>query len=55
MAEFGITRVPVDYFHFRNFRYISLNDALTQIKRTDRDEAPIADGAIARGNDRFVA
>jgi hypothetical protein len=33
MAHYGITRVPVDYFHFRGFRYTSFADALAEAKR----------------------
>lgn len=31
--RFGITRVPVDYFHYGKFRYTSLEDAVAQAKR----------------------
>ena len=38
MAQYGITRVPVDYFHFREFRYTSFADALAQARRqAERD------------------
>jgi hypothetical protein len=38
MARYGITRVPVDYFHFREFRYTSFADALAQAQRqAERD------------------
>jgi hypothetical protein len=38
MAEYGITRVPVDYFHFGEFRYTRLEDALAQAEhQADRD------------------
>jgi len=38
MARYGITRVPVDYFHFREFRYTSFSDALAQAERqAERD------------------
>lgn len=37
MAAYGIKRVPVDYFYFRDFRYTSLSDALAQAKRAVRD------------------
>jgi hypothetical protein len=30
MARYGIRCVPVDYFHFREFRYTSFADALAQ-------------------------
>ena len=33
MAKLGITRVPVDYYHYGVFRYTSLKDALAQAKR----------------------
>ena len=33
MAAYGITHVPVDYFHIGAFRYTNLNDALAQAKR----------------------
>jgi hypothetical protein len=33
MAKYGITRVPVDYFHFGDFRYTNLKDAIAQAKR----------------------
>ena len=33
MAKYGITRVPVDYFHFGEFRYTNLKDAVAQAKR----------------------
>jgi hypothetical protein len=33
MARYGITRVPVDYFHFREFRYSNLADALAEAIR----------------------
>jgi len=33
MATYGITRVPVDYFHYREFRYTNLKDAIAQAKR----------------------
>ena len=33
MAEFGITRVPVDYFHIGDFRYTALADAVAEAKR----------------------
>lgn len=33
MAQYGITRVPVDYFHLGGFRYTNLKDAVAQAKR----------------------
>jgi hypothetical protein len=37
MQNYGITRVPIDYFHYREFRYTNLKDAIAQAKR-DRDQ-----------------
>lgn len=36
MARYGITRVPVDYYHYGAFRYSSLKDAVAQAKRSPR-------------------
>jgi|SwirhisoilCB3_FD_contig_31_10927104_length_291_multi_2_in_0_out_0_1 hypothetical protein len=36
MTLYGITCVPVDYFHFRNFRYTSLAEAVAEAKRQQR-------------------
>ena len=33
MAKYGITRVPVDYFHYKEFRYTNLDDAIAQATR----------------------
>ena len=33
MAKYGITRVPIDYFHYKAYRYTSLDDAIAQAKR----------------------
>jgi hypothetical protein len=33
MAKYGIARIPVDYFHYREFRYTNLKDAVAQAKR----------------------
>ncbi|HSS66551.1 MAG TPA: hypothetical protein VLS27_19130, partial [Gammaproteobacteria bacterium] len=33
MAKYGITRVPVDCFHYKEFRYTNLKDAIAQAKR----------------------
>ncbi len=33
MTKFGVTRVPVDYFHYKEFRYTNLDDAIAQAKR----------------------
>ena len=36
MSKYGITRVPVDYFCYGEFRYTNLNDAIAQAKRQQR-------------------
>lgn len=36
MAKYGITHVPVDYFHFGGFRYTNLQDAVAQATRQQR-------------------
>jgi hypothetical protein len=36
MAKYGITRVPTDYFHYEEYRYTSLDDAIAQAKRQHR-------------------
>lgn len=33
MARYGITRVPVDYYHYGAFRYTSLKDAIAEAER----------------------
>ena len=38
MARYGITRAPVDYFHYGEFRYTNLKDAVAQAKRQQRPE-----------------
>ena len=30
MARYGITSVPVEYFHYKEFRYTNFADALAQ-------------------------
>jgi hypothetical protein len=37
MAKYGITRVPVDYFHYKEFRYTNLADAIAQATRQNGD------------------
>ncbi len=34
MVKYGITCVPVDYFHWAGYRYTNLQDAISQAKRT---------------------
>jgi hypothetical protein len=33
MAKYGITRVPTDYFYYKEYRYTSLDDAIAQARR----------------------
>jgi hypothetical protein len=33
MSKYGITRVPVDYFHYGDFRYTNLEGAIAEAKR----------------------
>lgn len=33
MEKYGITRVPVDYFHHGKYRYTNLEDAIAEAKR----------------------
>ena len=33
MAKYGITRVPVDYYHYGKYRYTNLEDAIAEAKR----------------------
>jgi hypothetical protein len=33
MATYGITRVPVDYFHVGKYRYTTLEDAIAEAQR----------------------
>jgi hypothetical protein len=35
MVKYGITCVPVEYFHYKDFRYTTLKDALAQAKRDE--------------------
>ena len=38
MAKYGITRVPVDYFHYGKYRYTNLEDAVAEAKRGERSD-----------------
>ena len=40
MTRFGITRVPVDIFHYKSFRYTNLEDAIAQANRDAARKAP---------------
>lgn len=36
MARYGITRVPVHYYHYGAFRYTTLQEAMAEAKRANR-------------------
>lgn len=38
MAQYGITRIPADYYRLGEFRYINLKDAVAQAKRQKGSE-----------------
>jgi hypothetical protein len=49
MAKYGITRVPVDYFHYKEFRYTNLAEAIAQATRQNGTAAiSTPKGAIHR-------
>jgi hypothetical protein len=59
MAKYGILRVPVDYFHYGDFRYTNLKDAVAQAKRQQRPEEGARsrsrmDADALRGPDRRI-
>jgi hypothetical protein len=33
MAQYGIARVPADHYHYKDYRYSRLSDAIAQAKR----------------------
>jgi hypothetical protein len=33
LKKYGITRRPVDYFHYGKFRYANIEDAIAEAKR----------------------
>jgi hypothetical protein len=48
MLKFGISRVSIDHFHYKDFRYTNVKDAIAQAKRQQaineqrREDAPKA-------------
>jgi hypothetical protein len=38
LKKYGIQRTPVYYFHYREFRYTHLADAIAQAKRDEASE-----------------
>lgn len=38
MVRYGIRRVPVDYFFYRDFRHNNSKDAVAHVKREQRPE-----------------
>ena len=51
ITKYGITRVPVDYFHYRQFRYSNLEDAVAQAKR-DGEAGPAS--GLATSDDEMA-
>jgi len=47
MARYGIVRKPVDYFHYKSYRYTSLQEAIAQAKR----DVAVAERAPSRGGE----
>jgi len=33
MERYGISRIPADHFHYRQYRYTNLKDAIAQAER----------------------
>jgi hypothetical protein len=38
LKKYRIKRIPVDYFHYREFRYTNLADAIAQAKRDEASQ-----------------
>lgn len=36
MALYGIIRVPADQYHYKDYRYAKLSDAIAQARRDER-------------------
>lgn len=36
MIKYGITRIPADYYQFKDYRYSKLEDAIAQAQRHER-------------------
>jgi hypothetical protein len=49
MERLGITRVPIDYFHWREFRYTNLNDAIAQAKMAQAKQSNQAQPSAQTG------
>ena len=50
----GIARVPVDWFHFREFRYTNLKDSIAEAKRQEARDLVARDWPDANaGQDRL--
>jgi hypothetical protein len=46
-AKYGIVKVPIDYFHYKEFRYTNLDDAIAQARRQNPGDR--ADGSAKTG------
>jgi len=49
MERLGITRVPIDYFNWREFRYTNLNDAIAQAKMAQAKQSNQAQPSAQTG------
>jgi hypothetical protein len=47
MTRYGITRVPVDHYHYKQYRYTHLHDAIAQAER--ELASPLANGTAESG------
>jgi hypothetical protein len=50
MERYGITNVPIDSFHYREYRYTNLNDAIAQAERDQLGSARREHAAGLRPN-----
>jgi hypothetical protein len=44
MVKYGITRVPINYYHYKGYRYTNQNDALAEIERQQPKSDAIMEG-----------
>jgi hypothetical protein len=40
MRRYGITRVPADYFHYKEHRYSTLEEAMAEARRQQQAASP---------------
>jgi len=54
LSRYGITRIAVDYFHYRNYRYTNATDAIAQAQReqgSHESAAPIPAASARSAHD----